>query len=78
MVGASLKEELSSVLAGLSEREASIPQDRFGLAEGKSTSLLEVARKHGLSKERVRQIEKKALRKIRDSEGVEHLKVYAN
>ena len=78
LVGASLKEELNSVLAGLSDREASILQDRFGLAEGKSTSLLEVARKHGLSKERVRQIEKKALRKIRASDGVEHLKVYAN
>ena len=78
LVGASLKEELNSVLAGLSDREASILQDRFGLAEGKSTSLLEVARKHGLSKERVRQIEKRALRKIRASDGVRQLKVYTN
>jgi RNA polymerase primary sigma factor len=78
LVGASLKEELNTILARLSDREARILQDRFGLAGGKRISLLEVARKHKLSKERVRQIEKKALRKIRASEGVENLKVYAN
>jgi RNA polymerase primary sigma factor len=80
LVGASLKEQLNSVLSGLSVREAAILQGRFGLTGGKRTSLLEIAGKHGLSKERVRQIEKKALRKIRASVGVEHLKnyVYAN
>jgi DNA-directed RNA polymerase sigma subunit (sigma70/sigma32) len=39
---------------------------------------MEAGRKHGLSKERVRQIEKKALRKIRASESVRQLKVDAN
>ena len=78
LVGASLHEQVDSVLAGLSSREACILQDRFGLAGRDRISLLEAGKKHGLSKERVRQIEKKALRKIRTSGGVQHLKVYAN
>jgi RNA polymerase primary sigma factor len=78
LVGASLHDELDSVLAGLSDRETGILQDRFGLAGSKRITLLEVGRKHGLSNERVRQIEKKALRKIRASDGVQNLKVYAN
>jgi len=78
LVGASLKQELDTVLARLSEREAHILQDRFGLAGRARISLLEAGRKHGLSKERVRQIEKKALRKIRAADGVQQLKVYAN
>ena len=78
LVGVSLRNELDSALSGLSDREARILRDRFGLAGNTRVSLLEVGRKHGLSKERVRQIEKKALRKIRASDGVQHLKVYAN
>jgi RNA polymerase primary sigma factor len=78
LVGASLKQEVGTVLGRLSEREAHILQDRFGLAGRTRISLLEAGRKHGLSKERVRQIEKKALRKIRAADGVQNLKVYAN
>jgi len=78
LVGASLQDGLDTVLARLSEREARILQDRFGLSGGGRASLLETGKKYGLSKERVRQIEKKALRKIRASEGVQDLKVYAN
>jgi RNA polymerase primary sigma factor len=78
LVGASLQEHLASALAGLSERESGILRDRFGLDGRERISLLEVGRKHGLSKERVRQIEKKALRKIRAGDGVQQLKVYAN
>jgi RNA polymerase primary sigma factor len=78
LVGASLKEQLDSLLGGLSDREACILRDRFGLAGHKGISLLEAARKHQLSKERVRQIEKRALRKIRVSDGVQQLKIYAN
>jgi len=78
LVGVSLQEHMDSALAGLSEREASILRGRFGLAGSKRITLREVGRKHGVSKERVRQIEKKALRKIRASDGVQNLKVYAN
>jgi RNA polymerase primary sigma factor len=78
LVGASLNDELGAVLAGLSDRESSIIRDRFGLAGRARTSLLEVGRKHGVSKERVRQIEKKALRKIRSSDCAGQLLAYAN
>ena len=78
LVGVSLHDELDSVLAGLPGREACILRDRFGLAGRERISLLEAGRKHGFSKERVRQIEKKALRKIRASESVRQLKVYTN
>jgi RNA polymerase primary sigma factor len=77
-VGASLKDELGSVLAGLSAREASILQSRFGLDGRRRTSLLEAGRKHGLSKERVRQIEKKALRRIRATDSAWQLMAYAS
>ncbi len=78
LVGASLQEQLDSVLAALPEREAGILRDRFGLEGRERSSLLEVGRKHGLSKERVRQIEKRALRKIRADASAQQLKVYTN
>jgi RNA polymerase primary sigma factor len=78
LLGASLKDELGSVLEGLSDREASILRHRFGLDGRRRTSLLEAGRKHGLSKERVRQIEKKAMRRIRASDSTWQLMAYAS
>jgi len=69
LLDASLKEDVGSVLAGLSGRDASVLRDRFGIAGRERASLLEIGRKHGLSKERVRQIEKRALRRIRTAAG---------
>jgi len=65
LLDTSLKEDVGSVLAGLSDRDAAVLRDRFGIAGRERASLLEIGRKHGLSKERVRQIEKRALRRIR-------------
>ncbi len=78
LVGVALREQLGSLLAGLPDRDARILEDRFGLSGGTPIPLLEAGRKHGLSRERVRQIEKKAVRKIRASDSVQNLKVCAN
>jgi RNA polymerase primary sigma factor len=78
LVGVSIKEELHSVLAELSAREARVLRDRYGLAGRDRITLLEASKKYRLSKERIRQIEKKALRKIRASGSVQHLKIYTN
>jgi RNA polymerase primary sigma factor len=78
LLDTSLKEDVGSVLAGLSHRDASVLSDRFGIAGRERASLLEIGRKHGLSKERIRQIEKRALRRIRVSQGAWQLVALAN
>ena len=59
------KEQVDDVLHTLSEREARILQLRFGLTDGRSRTLEEVGRDFGVTRERIRQIEAKALRKLR-------------
>jgi RNA polymerase primary sigma factor len=60
-----LKDKLSEVLAGLSEREQKVLELRFGLDNGYSRTLEEVGRQFQVTRERIRQIEAKALRKMR-------------
>ena len=60
-----LKEQLNEVLATLTEREAKVLKLRFGLIDGKSRTLEEVGQKFDVTRERIRQIEAKALRKLR-------------
>ena len=60
-----LGEKLEDVLATLSPREARILRLRFGLENGKAYTLEEVGEKFGLTRERIRQIEGKALRRLR-------------
>jgi len=60
-----LKEQVDDVLYTLSEREARVLQLRFGLEDGRSRTLEEVGRDFGVTRERIRQIEAKALRKLR-------------
>lgn len=60
-----LKENIREVLDGLPEREAKVLKMRFGLGGYKPMTLEEVGREFGVTRERVRQIEAKALRKLR-------------
>ena len=60
-----LKEQIDEVLDSLNEREKRVLQLRFGLEDGRSRTLEEVGREFGVTRERIRQIEAKALRKLR-------------
>jgi len=60
-----LKEHLAEVLGELSERESRVLRLRFGLEDGQSHTLEEVGKEFGITRERIRQIEAKALRKLR-------------
>ena len=59
------KERVSGLLGAMTVREKQILDMRFGLADGRSRTLAEIAKKLGVSRERVRQIEEAALRKLR-------------
>ncbi|HVM50415.1 MAG TPA: RNA polymerase sigma factor RpoD [Candidatus Acidoferrum sp.] len=60
-----LKDKLSAVLGSLSQREQKVLELRFGLGDGYSRTLEEVGRQFTVTRERIRQIEAKALRKMR-------------
>lgn len=60
-----LKEQLNEVLDTLTEREAKVLRLRFGLEDGRSRTLEEVGKEFDVTRERIRQIEAKALRKLR-------------
>ncbi len=60
-----LKEQMSEILSGLSERERKVLEMRFGLKDGTARTLEEVGQEFGVTRERIRQIEAKALRKLR-------------
>jgi RNA polymerase primary sigma factor len=69
-----LKDKLSDVLATLTERERRIVELRFGLVDGYARTLEEVGKQYKVTRERIRQIEAKALRKLRHPTRVRHLK----
>lgn len=71
-----MQDELENALATLSVKEAQILRYRFGLSGNKSMSLKEVGDKFNLTKERIRQIEKKAIRRLQTSDYVERLEAF--
>ena len=73
-----LKDEISSVLLTLTEREEQVLRLRFGLDDGSCKTLEEVGQMFGVTRERIRQIEAKALRKLRHPSRSRKLKDFLN
>ena len=73
-----LKDEISQVLETLTEREEKVIRLRFGLEDGKPRTLEEVGQMFGVTRERIRQIEAKALRKLRHPSRSRKLKDFLN
>ena len=73
-----LKEQLEEVMNTLTPREAKVLKLRFGLEDGKSRTLEEVGKEFNVTRERIRQIEAKALRKLRHPSRSKKLKDYMN
>ena len=71
-----LKEQLGAVLETLSEREAKVLRLRFGMDDGRARTLEEVGKEFNVTRERIRQIEAKALRKLRHPSRSRKLKDY--
>ena len=73
-----LKDEISDVLLTLTEREEQVLRLRFGLDDGSCKTLEEVGQMFGVTRERIRQIEAKALRKLRHPSRSRKLKYFLN
>ena len=71
-----LKDDINEVLSTLTEREAEIIQFRFGLNGRSPLSLKEIGDRYSLTKERIRQIEKKALRRLQHPKRAQYLEAY--
>ena len=71
-----LKEKMEDVLENLTVREKKVLQLRFGLEDGRPRTLEEVGQEFGVTRERIRQIEAKALRKLRHPTRSKWLKDY--
>jgi RNA polymerase primary sigma factor len=75
-IGSMRKAELDRLLANLPGRERAIIELRFGLADDRPRTLDEVGRRYGLSRERIRQIERKTLAELRADAAAQHLRAY--
>ncbi|MCI8541024.1 MAG: RNA polymerase sigma factor RpoD [Erysipelotrichaceae bacterium] len=73
-----LKDEINHVLQGLTEREEKVLRLRFGLYDGRTRTLEEVGREFNVTRERIRQIEAKALRKLKHPTRSKRLKDFVD
>ena len=71
-----LKEQIAEILSTLTDREQKIIKMRFGIGGGKSHTLEEVGAEFSVTRERIRQIEAKALAKLRKNKDTKKLKEY--
>ena len=76
IIDRSLKEEINKLLATLSGKEADIIEQRFGLNGETPQSLKEIGDRFNLTKERIRQIEKKALERLKHVSRKQYLEAY--
>ena len=72
----SLKNEVTNVLSILEAREAEVIRLSFGIGRNQKATLEEIGDRFNLTRERIRQIKDKALRKLRDSKRSDRLKAY--
>ncbi len=73
-----LHDDLRRVLATLEDREQHVIRMRYGLDDGQPCTLDQIGRRFGLSRERVRQIEREVMTKLRDGERADRLRAYAS
>lgn len=78
MISLDLKEQTARVLSTLSSREERVIKLRFGLEDGSERTLEEVGQSFNVTRERIRQIEAKALRKLRNSSRSRRLRAFVN
>lgn len=71
-----MKQDLNKVLNSLNPREKQVIRWRFGLEDGRMKTLQEIGELMGISRERVRQIESCAFRKLKNKKRIKHLKQY--
>ena len=76
MIGLSLREQTNKVLNTLTPREEKVLRLRFGLSDGCEHTLEEVGQDFAVTRERIRQIEAKALRKLRNPSRVKSLEAF--
>ncbi len=76
VINVNLKDQTSQVLRTLTPREEKVIKMRFGLEDGSEHTLEEVGQSFAVTRERIRQIEAKALERIRTHEKAKHLRSY--
>jgi RNA polymerase primary sigma factor len=78
IIKASVQQQIREILGELDEKEALVLKLRFGLDDDRPRTLQEIGSQLKLTRERIRQIEQKAMRKLSRSNKLQHLRGYLN